>query len=533
MKGKQIIFGKELDDKIAEGLNITAEAVKTTMGPAGRNVMFENMADVPVVTKDGVSVAKSIMLKDRAANNAAKMVIAAAHQSVVEAGDGTTATTVLVQAIYNKAKSMIAAGHSATEIRKGIEIATAKLVEEVKASKFDLTTNEQIKHVATISANNNKELGELIAQAYDSVGADGVVNYERSPTKETYLHTEEGYQMATSYVSYAFADEPVEKFENPILIFCKNIIKSIRELEPLFQKLDPKTLNRQIIFIVNDVTKEPLEKLVEAKNAGAPIRVIKAPSFGKYRQDTIADIAAATGGVVVGRDTGYSFKAFTPDHIGTCGSIKVTPNTVTIFDPAGSKDAFKKRISEINLELKSLTEELDIEKAQERLARLTSGVATVFVGGNTDIEIRERVDLVDDALRSVQAATASGIVPGAGTALIKLRECLNELELTKAQEFGALAVYEAVGEPFSQILRNANLSPEVVLERIALKEFSYGFNVLSNEYGDLLEKGVIDPASVVTSALTNASATAGQLLSLGCMIYDDRKDDDQMSDNIM
>lgn len=522
---KELKYSEEARKLILEGVNTLANAVKVTLGPKGRNVVIQKAYGAPHVTKDGVSVAKEIELENNFQNMGAQMVKQVAQKTNEDAGDGTTTATVLAQAIYREGIKLVTAGHNPMELKKGIDIATEKVIATLKDLTKPVQTNEEIAQVGTISANNDKEIGQLIAQAMEKVGSDGVISLEESKTAETQLTVVEGMQFDRGYLSPYFVTNPEKmetSYESPNILVTDKKISTMKEMLPLLEK-SVKT-GRPLLIIAEDVEGEALTTLVVNKLRGSlQVCAVKAPGFGDRRKELLADIATLTGAIVVSEETGMSLENATIEVFGSAARVSVDRDNTTIVDGAGDKERLEGRVAELRKRIADTTSDYDREKLQERLAKITGGVAVIAVGAPTEAEMKEKKDRVEDALNATRAAAAEGIVVGGGSALVHATKALDGLTgETEAITQGIKIVKRAIEEPLRQIVLNAGLKPDVVVDKIltAAEGTGYGFNARTEQYEDLVAAGVIDPTKVTRTALQNAASVAGLMLTTETMIAD-------------
>jgi chaperonin GroEL len=525
MAGKEIVFADEARQKIKAGVDKLANAVKATMGPGGRNVVLERKFGSPVVTKDGVSVAKEIELPDPVENIGAQLVKEVAQKTSDKAGDGTTTATVLAQAIFSEGLRFITAGDNAIEVKRGIDEAVKVIVDELKKISKPVETKEQIAQVATISANYDREIGELIADAMDKVGKEGVITVEEAKGLETTLEVVEGMQFDRGYLSPYFVTDPDKMecvLENPYILIYGKKISNVRELLPVLESVARE--GRPLLIIAEDVEGEALATLVVNKLRGTlQVCAVKAPGFGERRKAMLQDIAILTGGTAILEDLGIKLENVTTDMLGKADKVVVDKENTTIVGGKGKPEDIEGRIKQIKAELEKATSEYDKEKLQERLAKLAGGVAIIKVGAATEAELKEKKARVEDALHATRAAVEEGIVPGGGVAYIAAARKLDELikkldekgEVSKRH--GAEIVKKALEAPLKQIADNAGYSGQVVVEKVKElineKGVNWGFNARTGEYEDLVSAGIIDPTKVERVALQNAASAAGLLLT--------------------
>lgn len=525
MAGKEIVFSDEARQKIKAGVDKLANAVKATMGPGGRNVILERKFGSPVVTKDGVTVAKEIELPDPVENLGAQLVKEVAQKTADKAGDGTTTATVLAQAIFDDGLKFITAGDNAIEVKRGIDEAVKVIVDDLKRISKPVKSKEQIAQIATISANYDEEVGKLISEAMDKVGKEGVITIEEAKGLETTLEVVEGMQFDRGYLSPYFVTDPDRmecKLENPYILIYGKKISNIKELLPVLEAVARE--GRPLLIIAEDVEGEALATLVVNKLRGTlQVAAVKAPGFGERRKAMLQDIAILTGGTAVLEDLGIKLENVTVDMLGQADKVVIDKEHTTIIGGKGKPEDIEGRIKQIKAELERATSEYDKEKLQERLAKLAGGVAIVKVGAATEAELKERKARVEDALHATKAAVEEGIVPGGGTALLVASKKLDEL-LKKFDEsgntdkrHGVEIVKKAVKSSLKQIADNAGYAGEVIVEKVKdltnEKGHEWGFNARSGEYINLVEAGIIDPTKVERVALQNAASAAGLLLT--------------------
>jgi chaperonin GroEL len=517
---KNITFSKEARNKLAAGVDKLANAVTSTLGPSGRNVIIEQDNGLPVSTKDGVTVAKSIILKDKVENLGAQIVKQAAIKTGEQAGDGTTTSTLLAQSILSEGLDRIKLGSNSVEIKRGIDKAVKEVVEFLEGESKEITDEEQLKQVATISANNDTEVGELIATAMDKVGRDGVITIEESKTGETYLETVEGVQFNRGYKSPYFVTDNntmTAVLQDPLILITDKRLNQIKELLPVLEGVSQQT--KSLLIIAEDIDGEALSTLVVNKMRGIlNCAVVKAPEFGDRRKAMLEDIATLTGGKVISTEKGMRLDKFQPDWLGKAGKITITKDTTTIIDAKGDEEAINIRVEEIKTQIDETTSPYEKEKLQERLSTFIGGVAIVHVGGHTEVEMKEKKDRVDDALHATKAALEEGIVPGGGIALLNASKMLvSKLEDLEGDEaVGYDIIVSAIERPFYKILENAGYDhdrigdiEEAIIEK---NDFWQGYNPRTVTLVDMFNSGIIDPAKVTRLALENAASVAGTLL---------------------
>jgi len=523
MAAKDIVLRDAARAKLVEGVNILADAVKVTLGPKGRNVVLERSFGAPVVTKDGVSVAKDIELADKLQNIGAQLVKEVASKTSDLAGDGTTTATVLAQAIVREGQKYVAAGLNPLDLKRGIDRAVGVAVEALRAISKPTTTSKEIAQVATISANGEESIGQRIAEAIDRVGKEGVITVEDGKTLADELDVVEGLQFDRGYLSPYFVNEPdkqIAALESPLVLLHDKKISNIRDLLPLLEQV--AKAGRPLLIIAEDVEGEALATLVVNNIRGILKTVaVKAPGFGDRRRALLEDIAILTGGQVIAEETGLSLEKATLAELGQAKRIEVGKENTTVIDGAGEAVNIQARVKQIRVQIEEATSDYDREKLQERVAKLAGGVAVIKVGGATEIEVKEKKDRVDDALHATRAAVEEGIVAGGGVALIRVRDKVREVRGDNAdQEAGIKIVLRALEEPLRQIVANAGDEPSVVVAKVAQGSGNFGYNAAIGEYGDLVELGVLDPTKVTRTALQNAASVAGLLLTTDATIVE-------------
>ena len=528
MSAKDLEFGEEARKKILAGVDTLAKAVKVTLGPKGRNVVLDKSFGSPTITKDGVTVAKDIELEDKFENMGAQMVKEVASKTSDVAGDGTTTATVLAQAIYREGVKLVSAAHNPMDLKRGIDKAVKVLVNELESLSKPTSSQEEIAQVGTISANNDKEIGEILAQAMAKVGKDGVITVDEAKGMETTLEVVEGMQFDRGYLSPYFVtdSERMETvFNDAYLLIHEKKVSTMKDLLPVLEQVAQS--GKPLVILAEDVDGEALTTLVVNKLRGSlKIAAVKAPGFGDRRKAMLEDIAVLTGGQVISEDLGYKLENATLEQLGHTQQITITKDNTTIVDGAGKQSDIDARVSQIRTEIETTTSDYDREKLQERLAKLTGGVAVVKVGAATETELKEKKHRVEDALASTRAAVEDGIVPGGGTALIRVQSALNNVAVDNAEEsFGVTIIKKAIEAPLRQIVINAGLEPAVVLEKVRTSEANVGFNAHKEVYEDLFAAGVIDPTKVTKTALTNAASVASLLLTTEAMIAEKPSED--------
>ena len=527
MAAKEVVFGADARVRMMEGVTILANAVKATLGPKGRNVVLERSFGAPTVTKDGVSVAKEIELKDKLQNMGAQMVKEVASKTSDNAGDGTTTATVLAQAIAREGMKYVAAGMNPMDLKRGIDKAVTALVAELKAISRPCTTSKEIEQVGTISANSDGDVGQIIAKAMDKVGKEGVITVEDGKSLDNELDIVEGMQFDRGYLSPYFInnqDRQVAVLDNPYVLLNDKKISNIRDLLPLLEQVAKS--GRPLLIIAEDVDGEALATLVVNSIRGILKTVaVKAPGFGDRRKAMLEDLAILTGGKVISEETGMSLEKATLADLGQAKRVEVAKENTTVIDGAGVAVDIEARVKQIRIQIEEATSDYDREKLQERVAKLAGGVAVVKVGAATEVEMKEKKARVEDALHATRAAVEEGIVAGGGVALLRARVNLKVTGANPDQEAGIKLVMRAVEEPLRQIVANAGDEPSVVLNKVMEGKGNYGYNAANGEYGDMIEMGILDPTKVTRTALQNAASVAGLLLTTECMVADAAKDD--------
>jgi chaperonin GroEL len=520
MAAKDVVFGDVARAKMVEGVNILANAVKVTLGPKGRNVVLERSFGAPTVTKDGVSVAKEIELKDKLMNMGAQMVKEVASKTSDNAGDGTTTATVLAQAIVREGMKFVAAGMNPMDLKRGIDKAVTATVEELKKIAKPTTTSKEIAQVGTISANSDSSVGERIAEAMEKVGKEGVITVEDGKSLNDELDIVEGMQFDRGYLSPYFINNPdkqVAVHENPFVLLCDKKISNIRDLLPVLEQV--AKAGRPLVIVAEDIEGEALATLVVNNIRGILKTVaVKAPGFGDRRKAMLEDIAILTGGQVIAEEVGLTLEKVTLNELGQAKRIEVGKENTIIIDGAGAGEAIEARVKQIRTQIEEATSDYDREKLQERVAKLAGGVAVIRVGAATEVEMKEKKARVEDALHATRAAVEEGIVPGGGVALLRARAALNIKGDNPDQEAGIKIVLRAMEEPLRMIVQNAGEEPSVVVAAVIAGQGNYGYNAANGTYGDMVEQGVLDPAKVTRSALQNAASIAGLMLTTDCMV---------------
>ncbi len=528
MAAKDIRFENEARRAMVQGVDMLADTVKITLGPRGRNVLLEKSWGAPKVTKDGVTVAKEIELEDKFENIGAQMVKEVASRTNDEAGDGTTTATVLAQAIFREGVKLVTAGHNPMELKRGIDAAIVSATEAIGGMSRDVAGQGEIAQVATISANGDASIGEIIANAVEKVGSEGVVTVEEAKALQTTLDVVEGMQFDRGYLSPYFvtdAERMDVTLENPLILFHEKKISAVRDLLPLLEKVAQS--GRPALLVAEDIEGEALAALVVNKMRGTlACAAVKAPGFGDRRKAMLEDMAILTGGRVITEDLGLKLENVELHELGQAGKVVITKDETTVVDGAGAKDAIDGRIHQIRVQRDETTSDYDREKLQERLAKLAGGVAVVRVGAATEIEMKEKKDRVEDALNATRAAIEEGILPGGGVALVRVLEAVRDLEVPGEQAYGVKIVDQALTEPLRILAENGGVDGAIVVDRVRNSEGSAGYNALTNTYEDLIAAGIIDPTKVVRIALQNSASIASLLLTTEVMVSELVKEDD-------
>lgn len=522
MSAKKIIFGVEARQKIARGIDILANTVKATLGPRGRNVVIQRSFGSPIITKDGVTVAKDIQLQDPCENMGAQMVSEVASKTADVAGDGTTTATVLAQAIFREGNKYVTAGANPMELKRGIEKAVEAVVADIKNRAIPVTSKKEVQQVATISANSDTFIGEQIADAMERVGRDGVITVEEAKGMESELEVVEGMQIDRGYLSPYFITDS-EKMEavmdNPVILLYEKKINSMKPLLPVLEYAAKSAV--PLLIIAEDIEGEALTTLVVNRLRGAlNVCAIKAPGFGDRRKAMLEDIAILTNATLIAEEMGRTLESVTKADLGGAKKVIVKKDSCTIVGGSGSEQDIKDRIMQIKAQIESTSSDYDQEKMQERVAKLSGGVAVIKVGAATESEMKEKKDRIDDALHATRAAIEEGIVPGGGVALLRAKAAVAKLNLEGDERFGAQIVERALEEPMRTIASNAGFDAAVIVNNVLAQQGNYGFDAKRNEYVNMVESGIIDPAKVVRSALQNAASISGLLLTTEAMISD-------------
>ncbi|MBR6626115.1 MAG: chaperonin GroEL [Mailhella sp.] len=520
MSAKEVLFDAKARERLALGVDKLANAVKVTLGPKGRNVLIEKAYGAPVITKDGVTVAKEIELEDKFENMGAQLVREVASKTNDAAGDGTTTATVLAQAIYREGVKLVAAGRNPMPIKRGIDKAVAAITEELGNIAKPTRDQREIAQVGTISANSDATIGNIIAEAMGRVGKEGVITVEEAKGLETTLDTVEGMQFDRGYLSPYFVTDPeklVCELDNPFILVQEKKISSMKEMLPVLEQV--AKMNRPLVIIAEDVDGEALATLVVNKLRGTlQVAAVKAPGFGDRRKAMLQDIAILTGGTVASEEMGVKLENFTLGNLGTAKRVRIDKDNTVIVDGGGQAADIKARVAQIRVQIGEATSDYDREKLQERLAKLVGGVAVIKVGAATETEMKEKKDRVEDALNATRAAVAEGIVPGGGTAYIRCLGALDAIEANEEEMAGVNIIRRAVEEPLRQIAANAGFEGSVIVEKVREGKDGFGFNAATGEFEDLLAAGIIDPKQVSRFALQHASSVASLLLTTECAI---------------
>jgi chaperonin GroEL len=527
MSAKDVKFAQDARERMLRGVDILANAVKVTLGPKGRNVVLEKSFGAPRITKDGVTVAKEIELEDKFENMGAQMVREVASKTSDTAGDGTTTATLLAQAIVREGAKSVVAGANPMDLKRGVDLAVNAVISELKTKAKKVTSSEEIAQVGTISANGDRDIGRIIAEAMQKVGNDGVITVEEAKALETELEVVEGMQFDRGYISPYFitdADKMRVELENPYILINEKKLSNLQSMLPLLESVVQS--GKPLLVIAEDVEGEALATLVVNKlRGGLKVAAVKAPGFGDRRKAMLQDIAVLSDGQVISEDLGIKLENVTLDMLGRAKKVIITKDDTTIIDGAGKKADIEARVAQIRQQIEDTTSDYDREKLQERLAKLAGGVAVIRVGGATEIEVKEKKDRVDDALNATRAAVEEGILPGGGVALIRSEKVIDKLNAANDdQKVGINIVRRAIQAPARQIAENAGEDGAVVVGKIVDKsDYAFGYNAATGEYGDLVKQGVIDPAKVVRTALQDAASVAGLLITTEAMVAEKPK----------
>ena len=521
---KEVIFGAEARAKMLNGVNILANAVKVTLGPKGRNVVIDKSFGAPRITKDGVTVAKEIELEDKFENMGAQMVKEVASKTNDEAGDGTTTATVLAQSIVTEGTKFVAAGMNPMDVKRGIDQAVSVVLENLNKRSKKVKTNDEVAQVGTISANGEAEIGNMIAEAMQKVGNEGVITVEEAKSLDSELEVVEGMQFDRGYLSPYFitnADKMIAEQEEPLILLHESKLSNLQSMLPILESVAQSS--RPLLIIAEDIEGEALATLVVNRlRGGLKVAAVKAPGFGDRRKAMLEDIAILTGGQVISEDLGIKLENVTVDMLGTAKKVSITKDDTTIVDGSGKKKDIESRVSQIRRQIEETSSDYDKEKLQERLAKLAGGVAVIKVGGATEVEVKERKDRVDDALNATRAAVEQGIVPGGGTALLLATKALDKIKLKNEDENAGLKIVRrAVEAPIRQIAENAGVEGSIVVSKVlGSTKPNWGFDAQNETYVDLIKAGIVDPTKVVKTALIDASSIAGLLITSEAQIAD-------------
>ena len=525
---KQIHFNTESRENLRKGVDILANAVKVTLGPKGRNVILDKKFGAPTITKDGVTVAKEIELKDPVENMGAQLVKEVASKTADDAGDGTTTATVLAQAIFNNGIKNVAAGANPMDLKRGIDKAVKTVISDLQDQSKEIKDSSEISQVATVSANNDHEIGNMVANAMDKVGRDGVITVEEAKGTETEVKTVEGMQFDRGYLSPYFvtnSDKMEVELENPYILIYDKKISAMKELLPVLELVSQSS--KPLLIIAEDIEGEALATIVVNKIRGAlKVAAVKAPGFGDRRKAMLEDLAILTGGTVISEERGYKLESATIDYLGTADKINIDKDNTTIVSGAGKKSDINARVNQIKKQIKNTTSEYDKEKLQERLAKLSGGVAILYIGAATEVEMKEKKDRVDDALHATRAAVQEGIVAGGGIGFIRAINSLDKLDLeNEDQNTGVIIVKTALESPIRTIVENSGGEGSVVIQKVKESKNDFGYNAATDTYESMFAAGIIDPTKVSRLALENAASIASLLITTECVIVDEPEKD--------
>ncbi|HOJ68089.1 MAG TPA: chaperonin GroEL [Candidatus Hydrogenedentes bacterium] len=520
MAAKQLVFGQEARVKLLEGVDALANAVKATLGPKGRNVLMEKSYGAPKVTKDGVTVAKEVEVKEPFANMGARMVRQAASKTGDIAGDGTTTATVLAQVLVHEGMKHVTAGANPMHLKRGMDKALVAAMDAISAMAKKVKGKDEIKQVATVSANGDTTIGDIIADAIEKVGQDGVITIEEGKSMETEVEIVDGMQFDRGYISAHFVTDPENMkvvLEDPLILCHEKKLSSIRDLLPLLQKVVQS--GKPLLIIAEDVEGEALATLVINRLRGVlNVAAVKAPAFGDRRKEILRDISILTGGTFISEDLGMKLESVELNQLGTAKRVEITKDNTTIIQGGGKKEAIKGRCDQIRKQIEETTSDYDREKLQERLAKLAGGVAVIKVGAASEVELKEKKDRADDALHATRAAIEEGIVAGGGVALLRARDKVAALELEGDEKIGAMMLWKAMAAPLAQIAENAGEEGQVVVNAVLKEKGSVGYNAATGQIEDLVKAGIIDPAKVIRCALQNAVSAAGMIITTECLV---------------
>tara|TARA_B100001245_G_scaffold113713_1_gene83249 strand:+ start:164 stop:1798 length:1635 start_codon:yes stop_codon:yes gene_type:complete len=525
---KQIHFNTESRENLRKGVDILANAVKVTLGPKGRNVILDKKFGAPTITKDGVTVAKEIELKDPVENMGAQLVKEVASKTADDAGDGTTTATVLAQAIFTNGIKNVAAGANPMDLKRGIDKAVKTVISDLQGQSKEIKDSSEISQVATVSANNDHEIGNMVANAMDKVGRDGVITVEEAKSTKTEVKTVEGMQFDRGYLSPYFvtnSDKMEVELENPYILIYDKKISAMKELLPVLELVSQSS--KPLLIIAEDIEGEALATIVVNKIRGAlKVAAVKAPGFGDRRKAMLEDLAILTGGTVISEERGYKLESATIDYLGTADKVNIDKDNTTIVSGAGKKSDINARVNQIKKQIKNTTSEYDKEKLQERLAKLSGGVAILYIGAATEVEMKEKKDRVDDALHATRAAVQEGIVAGGGIAFIRAINSLDKLDLdNEDQNTGVIIVKTALESPIRTIVENSGGEGSVVIQKVKESKNDFGYNAATDTYESMFAAGIIDPTKVSRLALENAASIASLLITTECVVVDEPETD--------
>ena len=525
---KQIYFNTESRENLRKGVDILANAVKVTLGPKGRNVILDKKFGAPTITKDGVTVAKEIELKDPVENMGAQLVKEVASKTADDAGDGTTTATVLAQAIFTNGIKNVAAGANPMDLKRGIDKAVKTVISDLQGQSKEIKDSSEISQVATVSANNDHEIGNMVANAMDKVGRDGVITVEEAKSTKTEVKTVEGMQFDRGYLSPYFvtnSDKMEVELENPYILIYDKKISAMKELLPVLELVSQSS--KPLLIIAEDIEGEALATIVVNKIRGAlKVAAVKAPGFGDRRKAMLEDLAILTGGTVISEERGYKLESATIDYLGTADKINIDKDNTTIVSGAGKKSDINARVNQIKKQIENTTSEYDKEKLQERLAKLSGGVAILYIGAATEVEMKEKKDRVDDALHATRAAVQEGVVAGGGIAFIRAINSLDKLDLdNEDQNTGVIIVKTALESPIRTIVENSGGEGSVVIQKVKESKNDFGYNAATDTYESMFAAGIIDPTKVSRLALENAASIASLLITTECVIVDEPEKD--------
>jgi len=525
---KQIYFNTKSRENLRKGVDILANAVKVTLGPKGRNVILDKKFGAPTITKDGVTVAKEIELKDPVENMGAQLVKEVASKTADDAGDGTTTATVLAQAIFNNGIKNVAAGANPMDLKRGVDKAVKTVVSDLQSQSKEIKDSSEISQIATVSANNDREIGNMVADAMDKVGRDGVITVEEAKSTETEVKTVEGMQFDRGYLSPYFvtnSDKMEVELEKPYILIYDKKISAMKELLPVLELVSQSA--KPLLIIAEDIEGEALATIVVNKIRGAlKVAAVKAPGFGDRRKAMLEDLAILTGGTVISEERGYKLESATIDYLGTANKVNIDKDNTTIISGAGKKSDINARVNQIKKQIENTTSEYDKEKLQERLAKLSGGVAILYVGAATEVEMKEKKDRVDDALHATRAAVQEGIIAGGGIAFIRAINSLDKLDLdNEDQNTGVIIVKTALESPIRTIVENSGGEGSVVIQKVKESKNDFGYNAATDTYESMFAAGIIDPTKVTRLALENAASIASLLITTECVIVDEPEKD--------